>query len=78
MYREGQEDQLGALGLVVNGIVLWNTLSIGAAPNHLYRVGVAAREEDLARLSPLSWADPLVLLAASCQPVVRLSDATLP
>jgi hypothetical protein len=24
-YREGQEDQLGALGLVVNVIALWNT-----------------------------------------------------
>ena len=24
-YREGQEDQLGALGLVVNAIILWNT-----------------------------------------------------
>ena len=24
-YREGQEDQLGALGLVVNVLVLWNT-----------------------------------------------------
>jgi hypothetical protein len=24
-YREGQEDQLGALGLVVNALVLWNT-----------------------------------------------------
>jgi TnpA family transposase len=30
-YREGQEDQLGALGLVVNVIVLWNTLSMDAA-----------------------------------------------
>jgi TnpA family transposase len=27
-YREGQEDQLGTLGLVVNMIVLWNTLYI--------------------------------------------------
>ena len=27
-YREGQEDQLGALGLVVNIIILWNTLYI--------------------------------------------------
>ena len=27
-YREGQEDQLGALGLVVNAIVLWNTMYI--------------------------------------------------
>jgi TnpA family transposase len=26
-YREGQEDQLGALGLVVNMIVLWNTMT---------------------------------------------------
>jgi TnpA family transposase len=25
-YREGQEDQLGAIGLVVNVIVLWNML----------------------------------------------------
>jgi TnpA family transposase len=25
-YREGQEDQLGALGLVLNMIVLWNTI----------------------------------------------------
>jgi TnpA family transposase len=24
-YREGQEDQLSALGLVLNAVVLWNT-----------------------------------------------------
>ncbi len=29
-YREGQEDQLGALGLVVNVLVLWNTLYMNA------------------------------------------------
>ena len=29
-YREGQEDQLGALGLVVNIIVLWNTIYMDA------------------------------------------------
>ena len=34
-YREGQEDQLGALGLVVNIIVLWNTLYINAALQQL-------------------------------------------
>lgn len=27
-YREGQEDQLGALGLVTNTVVLWNSLYI--------------------------------------------------
>ncbi len=30
-YREGQEDQLGALGLVLNMIVLWNSLYMQAA-----------------------------------------------
>ena len=29
-YREGQEDQLGVLGLVVNVIVLWNTIYMDA------------------------------------------------
>jgi TnpA family transposase len=36
-YREGQEDQLGALGLVVNVIVLWNTLYMEAALTQLRR-----------------------------------------
>ncbi len=30
-YREGQEDQLGALGLVLNILVLWNTIYMDAA-----------------------------------------------
>jgi hypothetical protein len=30
-YREGQEDQLGALGLVVNAVVLWTTRYLDAA-----------------------------------------------
>ncbi|MFI6458633.1 transposase [Streptosporangium amethystogenes] len=30
-YREGQEDQLGALGLVLNAAVLWNTRYLWAA-----------------------------------------------
>ena len=42
-YREGQEDQLGALGLVLNMIALWNTIYIEAALNQLreqsYRCG---------------------------------------
>jgi TnpA family transposase len=35
--RGGQEDQLGGLGLVVNMIVLWNTLYINAALEQLAR-----------------------------------------
>ena len=52
-YREGQEDQLGALGLVVNLIVLWNTIYMDAAMNQLSAEGYEARPEDIARLSPL-------------------------
>jgi TnpA family transposase len=52
-YREGQEDQLGALGLVVNAIVLWNTLYMEAALQQLREEGAEVRDEDVARLSPL-------------------------
>lgn len=52
-YREGQEDQLGALGLVVNVIVLWNTIYINAALQQLEQEGLEIRAEDIARLSPL-------------------------
>jgi len=52
-YREGQEDQLGALGLVVNVIILWNTLYINAALEQLASEGYPVRPEDMARLSPL-------------------------
>jgi TnpA family transposase len=52
-YREGQEDQLGALGLVVNAIVLWNTIYMEAALQQLRDEGVEVRDEDSARLSPL-------------------------
>ncbi len=53
-YREGQEDQLGALGLVVNALVLWNTRYMDAALNHLRSLGTDAKPEDVARLSPLA------------------------
>lgn len=52
-YRNGQEDQLGALGLVVNIIVLWNTIYISAALDQLRAQGYPVRDEDVARLSPL-------------------------
>lgn len=52
-YREGQEDQLGALGLVVNIIVLWNTIYMEAILDQLRREGHIILDEDVARLSPL-------------------------
>ena len=52
LYREGQEDQLGALGLVTNAVVLWNTIYMQAALDHMRQESMEIREEDEARLSP--------------------------
>src|SRR6266511_1750057 len=49
-YREGQEDQLSALGLVVNIIVLWNTLYMDRILADLRTRGYDVRPEDEARL----------------------------
>jgi TnpA family transposase len=57
-YREGQEDQLGALGLVVNCIVLWNTLYLDQAIKQLC---AEVLDADLARVSPLGHAHLNVL-----------------
>lgn len=52
-YTEGQEDQLGALGLVTNIVVTWNTLYLEAIINHLKEEGYVVRDEDIARITPL-------------------------
>ncbi len=52
-YREGQEDQLGALGLVTNAVVLWNTLYMQEALSHLRSIEEGPEDEHIARLSPL-------------------------
>ncbi len=54
-YQDGQEDQLGALGLVVNAIVLWNTLYIQKALDYLRHTGMDIRDEDIRRLTPLGF-----------------------
>jgi TnpA family transposase len=54
-YREGQEDQLGALGLVVNAIVLWNTRYMQAVLVLLRTTGHDVRDADVERLSPLGF-----------------------
>ncbi|MEU7028938.1 Tn3 family transposase [Streptomyces sp. NPDC046275] len=52
-YRDGMEDQLGSLGLVLNAVVLWTTRYIDAAVAQLRAEGHEIRDEDIARLSPL-------------------------
>lgn len=54
-YREGQEDQLGSLGLVTNAVVLWNTLYMQAALGYFDSQKVETNEEDVTRLSPLMY-----------------------
>ncbi len=54
-YRVGQENQLGALGLVTNVVVLWNTLYLDSALNNLQAMGVEVHPENLPRLWPLSF-----------------------
>ena len=51
-YERGLENQLGALGLVLNCVVLWTTVYLDAAVRQLRTQGYPARDEDMARLSP--------------------------
>lgn len=53
-YREAQEDQLGALGLVLNAIVVWNTRYMGLALDVLRRAGMHVDYDDVERPSPLA------------------------
>ncbi|GAA0382808.1 Tn3 family transposase [Micromonospora fiedleri] len=50
-YHDGMEDQLGALGLVLNCVTLWNTLYLDHAMDTLRTQGYPVRDADAARLS---------------------------
>jgi TnpA family transposase len=54
-YSEGQEDQLGALGLVVNAIILWNSRYIERALAQIEHMGLDVRPEDVERVWPLGF-----------------------
>ncbi len=74
-YREGQEDQRAALGLVLNAVVLWNTRYLDAIVENLCSSsGQPVREEDVARLSPLGHAhlNCLGRYAFTSQPLTQL------
>lgn len=85
-YREGQEDQLGALGLVVNVIVLWNTIYIDAVLAQLRQEGCPVEDEDVGRLSPFghehinlmgrySFAVPEAVTRGELRPLRNPSDS---
>lgn len=85
-YREGQEEQLSALGLVVNVLVLWNTYYMNTALNHLRTQGTKVLAEDVGRLSPLAYSHinmlgryhfnlPSELLDGGMRPLRDLNDS---
>ncbi|MGE6728419.1 Tn3 family transposase [Streptomyces niveus] len=49
------EDQLGALGLALNAVVLWNSLYLDRAAKQLAADGFPVADDLLARLSPLQF-----------------------
>ena len=52
-YQVGQENQLDTLGIMINIIVLWQTVYTQAALDHLDANGYHPDPADVARLSPL-------------------------
>ena len=52
-YPEGQEEKLGALGLMLTAIAFWNAIYIQAVVENLQAQGHAIDPGDLARISPL-------------------------
>jgi TnpA family transposase len=52
LLRRVKRTSWGALGLVVNALILWTTRYMNAALNHLHATGADVKKEDLARLSP--------------------------
>ena len=53
--RQGQEEQLGALGLALNAVTHWNAVYMQAAIEKLNADGKPINPADLARLSPILW-----------------------
>jgi len=51
--RRGPRGPVGRLGLVLNMVVLWDTIYMQAAIEQLRRGGFEVRDEDVARLFPL-------------------------
>ena len=53
--RQGQEEQLGALGLALNSIAHWNAIYMQEALGQIRLNGGTVHDTDIAHLSPLTW-----------------------
>jgi TnpA family transposase len=53
--QQGQEEQLGSLGLALNAVVHWNAIYMQEAIQQIRADGLDVSNDDLAHLSPLIW-----------------------
>ena len=53
--QQGQEEQLGSLGLALNAVVHWNAIYMQEAISHVRQEGMDVHNDDIAHLSPLIW-----------------------
>jgi hypothetical protein len=72
-HSERQEDQLAALGIVLNAIVLWNTRYLNSAIETLADEPRPSTENDIRRVSPLGHAHLNVLGRYTFPPVTTIT-----
>lgn len=53
--KQGQEEQLGSLGLALNAVTHWNAVYMQEALTSLGAKGTITEPDDIARLSPILW-----------------------
>jgi TnpA family transposase len=53
--QQGQEEQLGSLGLALDAIVHWNAIYMQEAIQQTRLDGIEVRNDDVSHLSPLIW-----------------------
>ena len=53
--RQGQEEQLGSLGLVLNAVTHWNAIYMQEAIHATQQQAIDINPADIARLSPVLW-----------------------
>lgn len=72
-YRQGQEDQLAALGIALNAIVLWNTRYINNIIEEISDTSAPPIDSDIARVSPFGHAHLDVLGRYTFPPATTLT-----
>ena len=75
-YREGQEQQLGALALVLNIVIHWNSVYLDRALGELLAEEPAVDLSELNRITPLGYKHIRVLGRYNFNPDVHSEQGT--